>query len=501
MLLAGCRPADEINVRIAHPASLSLTGLQEISIRISDVQEGALVHEVTTGPSSLASGDEVLSLAKLEGNKRYVLEITAMAPDACARGRAVGKSLPFEHRSSDYAVDVMVACADQLSRPRSSPFRGRVAGTMAVDADGHALLFGGVSDISFSDEELVFGEHVLETERYDVQLGRFLLGPRLSSARTSAAALLLPDGGVAVIGGVTPTGTCSNAVEVIQGLSAVPRGPLGTPRCWPSAMYIGSLDRAMIIAGQATVLDRDADAEYLDRQLDSRVARGPSGDAFRMSPEVLRLRGGPEGYLVVGGRAEALETTAVSRIHFSSGCPAGGCWDAVVSVDEPLPSDLRDQASAYVSCGDGSGAVYIVGGQFGDEPASPRSDIYCYRDHESDRELARVGALPSARLQHRLEAVRGPRGTSRLLVVGGQQTGDGPAYTDALLYDVTCDCSDAPRLDDTIVFLGVDFMINPSTVVLGDGSVLVLGGGEFSLEGSDATFTGGDEAWLFMPDL
>ena len=511
-LLPACSP-HRIEVTLVHSRALvpeSVFG--EVTLRIVDADDGRVVHEGSTAGTSLARAVTLFDATDLAPGERYVAELEADAGAVCARGRAVGRSTPFVHEEDDYAVSIQIGCADAFTSTARDPDVPRMAHRLVTTTDGDAMLIGGASTIQFAPAPgtLGFEGFTATTERYDPTRGEFVPGGQLVSPRIVPAVVALPGGEVGVMGGVQPTAPlCESSIEIVAGLSSATAGSLAHPRCWPSAVWLPALSRAVVIGGQevastAEALDRTRDAEAYDASLRSRLSNGIAGRGYLVVPEVIPLADG-ESALVVAGVPAWMPTPVVSRMRADPACDGEICVDAVPMHEAPTDG-FTNVAATYVDCDGNGGAVYVLGGESGpDDARIARDQVWCYRDVPGViGEVVRAGSLPAPRTQAVAVTVSG----SRVLVIGGTPNdstvpmgGFRRPYEDALLSRADgCTCAPLDPAAMESVPLPIDGLaLMHDATVLHDGSVLVVGGLRIAMDNRSAIASG--ESILFVPDL
>jgi hypothetical protein len=488
-LAIGCA-GEPVEIRLIHPVELMTADFTSTTIEILDAETDAVVQSTTTA----STVDEALELPDLDATElelggRYRIRIKAEHP-VCTK-RAVGESLPFEHRADAYVVSVQIGCADEFTRTRRRPNVSRFGASLVATADGRAVLIGGAREISVPAGDLPQLLSVTSaTERYDPAIGAFLPAASLTVPRAGATTVALDDGAVAVFGGATGDArVCSSNVDRLFGLSVAAVQELEVPRCSASAALVrdASGGRILVAGGAAS-----SDIEIYDERAGAHSGASIASAQPRGSPELVALAGGESALLVAGAAteplAELVTTTGVTPI---SGGPAGG---------------LRETAAVYVRCanpasGEPPGVVYLLGGLDG-AGTNVSDEIWCYRDDGSSA-LELAGQLPTRRRAAVAVALRDrPLELPRVLLIGGAESapgGPGPfGGRDAAVVPVNgCGCEAYPGTE-LAVPIESDFLVGHSAAVLADGSVLVVGGLDFD-SAEHAVATG--EAVLFIPDV
>lgn len=498
-LALGCRSADRLEVRFVHASTLFPSDFDRVTLRIRDVARDTIVDQGTIAGDALDRPARVIDQTKMTDGRTYVLEVVATAPACTRRGRAVGRSLPFEHRDGNYAVAIQVGCADEFAKTRGEPSAGRLGHVLVTEASGGAVLLGGAAGVATPSFRPI--DPVMLVERYDPATGNFVPAGSLSVQHVLGSGAALPSGSVAVFGGYSEVG-CGSAVDLLTGSSSSNAGTLDPPRCFATAAYVPRLDRVLVAGGaNSTPLNRQQDIELWPAAFDGAPIE-VAGTAFRSGPAVVVL-GDDLRAMIAGGTTNELRGPQVEMLEVGGSCGEGAACTRAIDGEMLPVNGWTQTAASWVPCAgtDGGGAVYVTGGDEASTlpmtPATTRSDVWCWREG-MDR-IEHVGSLPNARRGHRQVTVGGPSGSQRLLIAAGEieETGAVP-YSDAILVPAdgcTCAIGTPESIPLGISALAYGMQATP----LADGSVLVVGGATFDT--TAGTVIGTSDSVLFVPDL
>ncbi len=503
---AGCLSADRIELVIvgtepiegAPPPSL-------VRVRIIDAATGQLVVE-----STVESADGSLAgLGALQGGATYQLALEAQFDaGTCANDRAIGVSPPFVHRSGGYSIPIQVGCADEFGRTVSQPIEPRLAPGLTTAADGTAVLTGGTPRVELRVDQVEIDEAVELIERYDPFAGGFTESGSMVTARAYPAVQAVPEGGVAIFGGVLPgEPPCEATIELIVGSASSAKGPLAYTRCFPDATLLPAVSRVVVGGWSMAPAERIGDYEVFNLDADAGTGEQVAGLVYRETPRLVTLGDG-ETLLAVGGVRPGLGGPVVEALHFGDDCPAGVQAPCALPVPAPGldPRGLQSMAAAYVACPSGGGAVYITGGITGAGDSRRVLDqILCVREQEdpSAMTVMQAGTLPEPRAAHEMVVVRGD--SPRLLIVGGGQTTSvvSDLLDDALLVPVDpCTCEQSsPQVLQRIPLPFTGSAVLHRLTTLPDGSVLLVGGARIFNDELGPRYEALGEAALFVPEI
>ena len=504
-LAVGCLSADQVELVIVSTEPVAGAPAPDaLRVRIFEVATGEQVisQTVNSAEGSLAG------LGALRTGVTYALAFEAQyASGTCAADRAVGVSLPFVHRDGGYSIPIQVGCADEFGRTLSQPIEARLAAGLETAVDGSVVLAGGVPDIELRTDNLEVTETVPLVERYAPFAGGFSASGTMLTARAFPALQAVPQGGVAVLGGVVPgLPACEATVELIVGSASTATGSLGTPRCFADAVLLPAVSRLVVGGGSNFPAIRLADFEAFDLDAQPLPDSGIQGLVYREAPRFVAL-GDSQTMLAIGGVDAASGGPVVEAVHFGDKCPQGEapCTFRVpaVGLDQ---QGLIATAATYVECPEGGGTVYITGGITGAGDTNRALDqILCIRQEADPAEMrvVRAGTLPEPRARHEMVVVRGT--SPRLLIVGGGRTTSitSNLLDDALLVPVDpCACVESsPQVLERIPIPFTGSAVFHQLTTLQDGSVLLVGGARIFNEQGAVRYQALGEAALFVPEI
>lgn len=504
VVAAGCLSADQVELVIVSTEPVAGAPAPDtLRIRIFEVASGEQVvsQTVTSADGNLAG------LGALQNGVAYLLAFEArFAAGTCADDRAVGVSMPFVHRAGGYSIPIQVGCADEFGRTTSQPIEPRLAAGLETAIDGTALLVGGTPNLVLRNPPEVT-ETVGLVERYAPFAGGFTASGDMLTARAYPALQAVPQGGVAVFGGIVPgIPACEATIELIVGSASTAKESLSARRCFADAALLPAVSR-LIVGGDSNVpAIRFADFEVFDSEAETSTDERLEGLVYREAPRFVALGDG-ETMLAVGGVDAASGGPVVEAVHFGSRCPQGGPPCTI-----PVPAASLDaqgltfMAASYLECPTGGGTVYITGGITGTGDSSRALDqILCIREDQSlaEMRIVRAGTLPEPRARHEMVVVRGS--SARLLIVGGGRTTSitSDLLDDALLVPVDpCACVESsPQVLERIPLPFTGSAVLHQLTTLQDGSALLVGGARIFNEEGTIRYQALGEAALFVPEI
>lgn len=208
--VAGCEPPPGL---VAHSALLPLEGAcpEEPTGGLEFTSEVERLRVEVTGPGIDEPIEAEGSVTTLtiegipEGAERQVV-LSGLASDGTATWRGVKKGITVEEKK-DTEVEILLSKVADLSCPRSPLGQRRAFHTATLLDDGRVLLVGGaVSDVDASNtcgQGCTLLTATGSAEVYDPTRGTFTPAGTLSVPRMFHTATRLPDGQVAVVGGVS----------------------------------------------------------------------------------------------------------------------------------------------------------------------------------------------------------------------------------------------------------------------------------------------------------
>ena len=331
--------------------------------------------------------------------------------------------------------------------PTGSMSHARVSPSAVVLKDGRVLVVGGEAAVPSG------GPKELSAETYDPATGKFAAAGQMSVRRYGPAVALLPDGRVLVAGGHDGTHSMTSA-EIFDPAtnSFSPTGSLHSSHDWGRAISLAD-GRVLVVGG----LNGTAQAEIYDPATREFATTGSMAGPRGEFAAVL-LRDGR--VLVAGGSVPEdgmFAETATAEIYD----PATGRFTATGSLAQP-----REEPTATLLA---DGRV-LVAGDGGDTP----EELY-------DPQTGKFSATGTM-IERRNGCSATPLPDGRVLIVGGQavlpveRAGDYRVLTTTEIYDPTTRAfSPGPKLSMARTYA--------SSVLLRDGSVLVIGG--YGGSGSD----------------
>jgi hypothetical protein len=503
-LAAGCLAADQVELVVVSTEPVAGAPAPDaLRVRIFEVEtrEQVVSQTVNSVEGSLAG------LGALRTGVTYALAFEAQyASGTCADDRAVGVSMPFVHREGGYAIPIQVGCADEFGRTLSQPIQARLAAGLETAVDGSAVLAGGVPNIELRTD-LEVTEVVSLVERYAPFAGGFAASGSMLTARAFPALQAVPQGGVAVFGGVVPgLPACEATIELIVGSASTATGSLTTSRCFADATLLPAVSRLVVGGGSSFPAIRLADFEAHDLDAQPLPDNEIEGLVHREAPRFVALGDG-QTMLSIGGVDAASGGPIVEGVHFGDLCPQE---EAPCTFRIPAPGldeqGLTSTAATYVECPTGGGTVYITGGIAGAGDANRALEqILCIRElpDPSEMRVVRAGTLPEPRARHEMVVVRGT--PPRLLIVGGGRTTSitSNLLDDALLVPVDpCACVESsPQVLERIPLPFTGSAVFHQLTTLHDGSVLLVGGARIFNEQGTVRYQALGEAALFVPEV
>lgn len=519
-----CKDPGRIDLLLRLSDELDLAPLGDVEVRLLSGASGSELRRATVSGANLADLPQVFSKSEIDPGSSYVFEVrAAVDTEVCASGRVVGRSLPVTV-SSDTAVSsatAYVACADGITKTGQLRDARALSGAIWAPNQGGALLVGGASRVDFSDASTT-ATPLSSVEVYDVAQGEFSSVPDLLDARMSPGLALDAEGRVVVLGGAAQLfmdpREWLDSVEEIDGAARRGKGLLDGR--WVDPRPIALSDGTLALVGVG--LHLAPDVTYQASFYDPRTETIPH-DAIERFPlnEIAVAFPGRGRALLAGGASGTSDPLRPVLFCDTGDC---GCAEAPCLVElgeEGAPETWgagpgwSDSAGAWLSCPEGGGTAWIVGGRITDpgQPADPDQsvgDVFCYRDTDDpSRAFERVGVL-RARNGHGVVALRG----NRLLVVGGawSEAGDGVqlshGITEAEIVRVSpcaCDPIEPEAVTTVVVDPTLDevgqYLTSRNPLLLGDGTVLVTGVARLNLVDGDPVLQAGTDAWVFNPDL
>ncbi len=503
---SGCLSADRVELIIVGTEPISGAPPPTLlRVRIVEAETGALVvdNTVQSADGSLAG------LGALQAGTSYVLALEALyGSGICADDRAVGASTPFVHRSGSYSIPIQVGCADEFGRTVSQPIEARLAPGLETAADGTAVLAGGTPRVELRTNDVEISEVVELIERYVPFGGGFVASGTMVTARAYPALQAVPEGGVAVFGGVLPgVPPCEATIELIVGGASTAKGPLSFARCIPDATLLPSASRLVVGGFSDAPAQRFSDFASYDLDADAASGEDIAGLVYRRTPRLVALGDG-ETVVAVGGVQPTLGGPVVEAVHFGDRCPDGLQPPCAFRIPTPGldPRGLDGMAATYAECPSGGGAVFITGGiTGGGDTRRVLDQILCVREQNdlASMVVVQAGTLPEPRSAHEMVVVRGE--SPRLLLVGGGQTTSvtNDLLEDALLVPVDpCTCAEiSPQVLKRIPLPLTGSAVLHRITTLQDGSVLLVGGARIFNDEEGPRYEALGEAALMIPEI
>ncbi len=505
VLVGGCLSADQIELVIISTEPIAgAPSPQVLRVQIFDTATGEQVVAQTVD----SADGPLAGLGMLREGAQYVLTLEALFDaGTCADDRAVGVSTPFVHQTENYSIPIQIGCADEFGRTLSQPKEARLAAGLETAADGTVVLAGGVPRFELREPGQV--ANVVElVERYHPFAGGFIESGTMLTARAFPALQAVPEGGIAVFGGVLAgSPPCEATIELIVGSASTAKSSLSQRRCFADVALLPNVGRIVVGGGSDTPAVRTSDFEAYDVEVELQTESEIEGLVYRSAPRFVALGNGVT-MLAVGGVGATAGRPIVEAVHYGDGCPGN---EAPCVFPVPAPGldqrGLTSMAAAHTECPTGGGTVYITGGISGSGDSSRALDqILCVREEEnvSDLRLVRAGTLPEPRARHEMVVVRGP--SPRLLIVGG---GQATSITDNLLEDALlvpidpCACVEgSPQVLERIPLPFTGSAVLHQLAPLPDGSVLLVGGARiFNDDGEPIRYEALGEAALFVPEI
>ncbi|MBI2895018.1 MAG: hypothetical protein HYY06_15795 [Deltaproteobacteria bacterium] len=520
VLTAACAEPGRIDLALRAPDGTGLDAVDTLEVTLLTEPDGTRVAEGQVQGGSLEELDTAFRRADVDPDRRYVFEVRGDT-GICDSGRVVGRSLPFEVESNDSveSVTMYVACADEFAptESRMQAERSSFAAVWDATTPG-AVLLGGASRVVLvadgSPTELVPLDSV---ERYDVATGEFSSDPPLTMPRAAPVAQIVGDGTIAVLGGVGlpevdgSPGAPLDTVEALEGETR--RGLVNLANYWVETSSLVLNDGTIALVGSAyDVAGSLSQAEVYDAVRSLDVASVPSlfGAAQRSGAMVVAFDGRDRA-LMAGGivGSDAGVAPPPELFDASSACDDGATDPPCMGlIDEDGDPDgfgpgagWKSAAGAWAPCAAGGGTAYLMGGEIGAEPAEQVAEIFCFRDEpgSAPAPLRRIGELRSARAGASAVLVRG----SRILVVGGAARSGGVGNAELFRVDA-CTCEqqiETDAIEEIPIDLDSNYLLRPTLVPLGDGTVLVAGAVALQFGPTSVELSATNDAWVFDPDL
>ncbi len=504
IFVGGCLSADQIELVIVSTEPISgAPPPQALRVQIFERATGERIVEQTVD----AAEGRLAGLGALRHGAEYILALEALfGAGTCADDRAVGLSTPFVHQHGGYAIPIQVGCADEFGRTLSQPNVGRLAAGLETAADGTVLLAGGVPRVELRESNSVVVDVVDVVERYDPLTGDFTTSGTMLTGRAFPALQALPQGGVAVFGGVLEgIPACEGTIELIVGAASTAKGSLSQRRCFAEVALLPAVGRIVVGAGAETPGMRTTDFEAYDVEAEVQTESEIEGRVYRQAPRFVALGNG-ETMLAIGGVAPVAGGPIVEAVHYGDGCSGGAPCTFAIPAPGLDQRGLTSTAAVYAECPTGGGTVYITGGLTGGGDSGRALDqILCIREEENlaDLRIVQTGTLPEPRARHEMVVVRGT--SPRLLVVGGGQT---MSFTESLLEDALlvpidpCACiQPSPQVLERVPLPFTGSAVLHQVAPLADGSVLLVGGARIFNDQQGPRYEALGEAALFVPEI
>ncbi|MEM9071469.1 MAG: hypothetical protein AAGE52_23385 [Myxococcota bacterium] len=489
-LLLACSSPDVIRVELVAVDGLDVErDFVTLSLQVRDELGAVVVDRRDRDISSL--GNDLASAGALREGERYHLRTVGRTREGVCtrRGRAVGRSLPFTHRSGGYVISMQMGCADEFAPTRGQPIRGRLVHTMTSTRDGGAIVAGGWR--GFTQVTLEALDPVRVIERYDATTGRFSEIGNLASLRLFAPTVELGDGRVAVVGGLNGAlGVCLTNAEVIWPPGAAPVSRmLEAPRCGSRAVRLG--ETLAFVGGTPpppALSPPFPRVEIHDASMVGEPTR-VTGGLSRNAPRVTALAGNRGAFL--GGGQEL----GVDFEVFLEDCGDGACL-VPVPTEPAVGTGWAEMSTTYVTCAEGGGAVYAVGGvrrelvgEMTEEEET--GEVWCWLDRPEGGVLRQIESLPEDAGYPRTIAVGGSS-NPRLLVIANTVAQEVPVDP--------CTCGIRPAETERVPLPPGPIALLHEIATLADGTTLVHGGVTTFLD-ETRPIEGEPSAWLFVPDV
>jgi hypothetical protein len=490
-----CAESPTLLITIQH-STLDPTAAGNLEVQVLLAEDGKTVSQRQVSTTSLGSRQRLLEGLELVEGQSYRLRLVAtFNKEVCSseiKHRAVGESPPFVHRREDTELTVYVDCAD-ASGATGAPLKDRMLHAAAFLPDpkpsGQVLILGGTppgADVLLNPSA---AQMLSSVESYNADSGRFgAVGAELSRPLVLTQATAVSDDEVLVTGGLEYRAGAlagSTVAEAFKAGQRLARTDLAGSRGAHATVAL-SPGRLAIIGG-LTLLSKQAALPRLSGEIYDTSGQGDAKAVVnlkrsRVLPAAIPLDGGRR-VLVAGGEGASNEDIPNELLCLSGTCDCG---------KPPCTSELKGFGSglgrtgvqgAFVSCTEGGGAVYLVGGGYtnGTQRVS-FDDIFCLDAGtlSSHSTLTAVGKLKRPRNGHTVTLIRGPDGGQRLFVAGGGTNPNDVSTSNAELVPVTCRCETVGPIRQ--IDLSGSRIWHTATL-LPDGTVLLVGG--FNTSGAE----------------
>lgn len=381
--------------------------------------------------------------------------------------------------------------------------QARLGHTATLLADGRVLVTGGCTPRFGSEGKDICGDHLATTELYDPNapggMPKWRLGPPLSQPRAGHSATLLPDGRVVVAGGcldpdrtlgvcrATPTAEMFNPAAGGGTGAWIPAQPMKQGRRFHTATLLAGTTKVLVAGGQngtgalasAEVFDASttvgtdpwtevASLNHERSYHSATVLNGPACGTAPAPPWCGRVLA-VAGFGLTASRASVELYDPVADAWASFAAPQSCGASPPSAPGATCPGSLAQARTAHTASPLASGEVFVAGGHSG-EAAIASTEAY----DPATGTWAGAGPLAVPRSTHTATVLQG----CKVLVVGGRSRliGAGGARASAELHDPAAGTRAAagemaqPRSGVTNHFRGA------TATVLGDGTVLVVGG-------------------------
>ncbi len=367
----------------------------------------------------------------------------------------------------------------------------RLLHAAAPAGNGALLITGGVREIT--EPSCDFGcdlDAVDTTDLYDPATGTLAPGPRMKHARAGHTATALDDGRIAIVGGLprvalTPSASKAQIANVAGGepVAAIEiydpatnaftdAGELAEPRFLHGAAAIAN--GRLVVAGGGLAALTAAAPSAIGAAASSTIEVYDAGTKktrtvpmgiWRVAPAVAPMDGGK--VLVLGGTDP---TTIAAEVYDPASPSTTARYAAYTStIDDFLPQSAPLGATVLPL---GGKRFLVRGGMYVDEGGAVFLPVDKWDAAVADfsggkAKLTKVGAAPTALLHPAAAA------GSRLLVCGGTRSFNFSALDACEVRDPATGARDGAATLFTARLLA-------TATALGDGTVLVAGGGDFA---------------------
>lgn len=479
-------------IKVRHPGGVDPAAASgTMTVTLLDAASGKTLREKQIATKSLGSEQGLLEGLDLVEGTRYQVRLQARfdaKESLCASStsgldrRGVGQSPVFAFTSSVNELSIYFDCADSSSAA-GTPLAKRLYHTATFVADpgphGQVIIAGGADPASnLEDPNTV--KIYSSIESYDPESGTYkLLDAQLSQPRmihtataNGTSEVLIAAGANRTTVGSAATLSSMKTVERIKDGRVVKLADARENRALHGAALVG---KALVLVGGFRFYPLPmVSVELYD--VAAQTSQDVTMPLARVYPTVVPFSDGRRA-LIAGGLRLANQDVQHVILCASGTCACGTppCLEKIGGFGTGL--GRYGAVGARVDCGTTRSAIYIVGGNYKDGTTKVDTyydDIYCL-DQTAPTSAQRVGALKNARVGHTVTPVRGPKGSWRLFVAGGNgktSTGQDAIWDTAELMDVTCDCKVSNPRE---VKLQAQRTGHTATL-LADGTVLLLDG-------------------------